>query len=75
MPWPSSPMGMPRTMPADRSTRRARPAISSVAIKKWGQRTHPVPFNAAAVLYGALIMGTVAAVVERDQKVVFEKWP
>ena len=50
-------------------------AISSVVIKKWGHSTRPVPFNAAAIFYGSLIMGAVALVVERDQVILPEKWP
>ena len=50
-------------------------AIASVAIKKWGSRTRPVAFNAVAIIYGAAIMGVVAAVTERDRSVDFEFWP
>ncbi len=50
-------------------------AISTVAYKKWGQGIRPVAFNAVAIIYGAVIMGAVAAVTEGHQPIVFDRWP
>jgi drug/metabolite transporter (DMT)-like permease len=50
-------------------------AIVSVAVKRWGSGMHPVPFNAASIALAAVIMGAVAAVVERDLPVRFDPGP
>lgn len=50
-------------------------AISTVAYKKWGRGIRPVAFNAVAIIYGAVIMGAVAAVAEGHETIVFERWP
>jgi drug/metabolite transporter (DMT)-like permease len=50
-------------------------ATVSVAVKKWGSGMHPVPFNAMAMVMATVIMGVVAAIVERHRPVVFETGP
>jgi drug/metabolite transporter (DMT)-like permease len=50
-------------------------AISTVAYKKWGQGIRPVAFNAVATIYGAVIMGAVAAFTEGHLSIVPERWP
>jgi len=50
-------------------------AISTVAYKKWGQGIRPVPFTAVAVVYGAAVMGGLAAITERHATIVPERWP
>lgn len=50
-------------------------AISTVAYKKWGQDIRPVAFNAVAIMYGSVVMGGLAAITERHETLVFERWP
>lgn len=50
-------------------------AISTVVVKKWGRGIRPVSFNAVAVGYAAIVMGVVAAVTERHEVIVPERWP
>ncbi len=50
-------------------------AISTVAVKKWGEDIRPVSFNAVAIIYAAVIMGAVAAATERHKIIVPERWP
>ncbi len=50
-------------------------AISTVAYKKWGQGIRPVPFTAVAIIYGSVVMGGLAAITERHETIVFERWP
>jgi len=50
-------------------------AVVSVAVKRWGSGMHPVSFNAVAMAYAAVIMGVVAALVERHRSVTFDFGP
>jgi drug/metabolite transporter (DMT)-like permease len=50
-------------------------AIVSVAVKRWGAGMHPVPFNAMAMAYAAVIMGPVAFVIERNRSFAFDAGP
>ena len=50
-------------------------AIATVAVKKWGKGIHPVSFNAVAIIYGAAVMGVLAAATERHRPMDFEYWP
>ena len=47
-------------------------AIASVAIKRWGGGVHPVPLNAGSMLFGAAVMGALAALVERGRPLQFD---
>ena len=50
-------------------------AIVSVSVKRWGSGMHPVPFNAAAMVMAAAIMGVLAAAIERRRPVVLDPGP
>jgi len=50
-------------------------AVVSVVVKRWGSGMHPVSFNAVAMVYAAVIMGVVAALVERHRSVTFDFGP
>ena len=50
-------------------------AVVSVVVKRWGAGMHPVPFNAVAMALAAVIMGVVAAIVERRLPIVFSPGP
>jgi drug/metabolite transporter (DMT)-like permease len=47
-------------------------AIAEVAIKKWGQGAHPVSLTAVPMAITAVVMGTVAALAERERDLVFD---
>jgi drug/metabolite transporter (DMT)-like permease len=50
-------------------------AAVSVAVKKWGAGMHSVPFNAASMAMAAVVMGAVAALVERHREMAFTAGP
>lgn len=47
-------------------------AIAEVAIKKWGKGAHPVSLTAVPMALTAVVMGTVAALAERERTLVFD---
>ncbi len=46
-------------------------AIGNVAVKRWGSAVHPLSLNVGGMTLTAVLVGGLAAVVERDQEVVF----
>lgn len=46
-------------------------AVANVAIKKWGSGIHPVSLAAVPMAIAAVVMGGVAAAVEREKPIVF----
>ena len=47
-------------------------AVSSVAIKRWGQGIHPLSLSAVPMLLCAVVMAPVAAIAEHGGPVVFD---
>ena len=47
-------------------------AISSVAVKRWGEDVHPFSLTAVPMLMAAVIMGALAVGWERDRAVVWD---
>jgi len=47
-------------------------AIATVAIKRWGKGIHPLSLTAVPMLLTAALVGTLAAVFERNAPIVFD---
>jgi drug/metabolite transporter (DMT)-like permease len=47
-------------------------AVASVAVKRWGSDVHPLSLAAIPMLAAGLVMGAVAALVERQRPLVFD---
>jgi drug/metabolite transporter (DMT)-like permease len=47
-------------------------ALASVAVKRWGRSVHPVSLTAVPMALCAVVMGSLAAVYERDLPVRFD---
>lgn len=47
-------------------------AIATVAIKRWGKGIHPLSLTAVPMLMTAALVGTLAAVFERNAPIVFD---
>ncbi len=47
-------------------------AVASVAVKRWGRDIHPVSISAVPMAISAVVMGSVALVVERGREVRFD---
>jgi drug/metabolite transporter (DMT)-like permease len=50
-------------------------AVAVIAVKRWGQGIHKVPFNASAMVIGAVVMAAVAAAAESGRPLEPEPWP
>lgn len=48
-------------------------ALAQVAIKRWGRAIHPLSITAVPMLLSGGVMGALAAVVERDRPVTFDR--
>jgi drug/metabolite transporter (DMT)-like permease len=46
-------------------------AVAQVAVKRWGGEVHPLSITAAPMLLTGGVMGTLAAIVERDRGATF----
>jgi drug/metabolite transporter (DMT)-like permease len=46
-------------------------AIGNVAVKRWGSAIHPLSLNVGGMSLTAVLVGVLAALVERDRTVVF----
>jgi drug/metabolite transporter (DMT)-like permease len=47
-------------------------AVANTYVKKWGGEIHPISLTTASMLVGAVVLGTIAATVERDLPMTFD---
>jgi drug/metabolite transporter (DMT)-like permease len=47
-------------------------AIANIYVKKWGRAIHPISLTAGSMLAGAIVLGAIALVTERDVPMTFD---